>query len=179
VTTLAFTELAAPPSVPSGKGVKIEQALTIASPIPQVYSFWRKLENLPRFLQHLESVVAMDERHSRWTVKTPRGKLVHWDTEVIEERENEMISWRSLPGSDVDNAGSVWFTPAPGGRGTVVKVSLKYSQPSGKLAAALAKLWGRDAKADIEEDLLRLKSLLETGEIPTVEGQSRGGRGDR
>ena len=113
-------------SVPTGKGVKVEKAITIGLPVQEVYSFWRRLENLPRFMNHLESVVRHDEKHSRWTVKTPGGKRVQWEAEIIEERENEIISWRSLLGSDVDNAGSVWFTPASGGRGTVVKVALKY-----------------------------------------------------
>ncbi len=166
-------------SVPSGKGSKVEMAITINAPVAQVYQFWRQLENLPRFMRHLESVTQKDSNHSHWSVRTPRDKLVHWDAELIEERENEMLSWRSLPGADVDNAGSVWFTPAPGGRGTMLKVALKYSPPAGKLGMMLAKLWGRDAEAEIKEDLYRLKSLLETGETPTTEGQPRGSKGGR
>ncbi len=154
------------PAVAGGKGLKLEKAVTIGRPPSEVYAFWRRLENLPRFMHHLESVTERDSTHSHWVVKGPR-KPVHWDAEIIEDRPNEMISWRSLPGADVDNAGSVWFTPAPGGRGTAVKVALKYSPPAGKLGARIAKLWGRDAEAEIEEDLLRFKALLET-EIPTA-----------
>jgi uncharacterized membrane protein len=87
-----------------------------------------------------------------------------------------MISWQSLDGADVDNAGSVWFTPAAGGRGTVVKVAMKYSPPGGKLGSLLAKLMGDNAEKQMAEDLFRMKSLLETGEIPTTEGQPRGGK---
>lgn len=166
-------------SVPSGKGSKVERAITIGRPVPEVFAFWRQFENLPRFLRHLESVNQTDAKHSHWAVRGPRDKIVHWDAEIIEERENEMLSWRSLPGADVDNAGSVWFTPASGGRGTVIKVSLKYAPPAGKVGVALAKLWGRDAAGEIEEDLYRLKSLLETGEIPTVKGQPTGAEGGR
>jgi uncharacterized membrane protein len=123
--------------------------------------------------------MVQDELHSHWRVKAAGDKVVEWDAEIIEDHPNEMVSWRSLPGADVDNAGSVWFTRAMGGRGTVVKVSLKYLPPAGKLATVVAKLLGQDAKAQIEEDLLRVKSLLETGEIPTTEGQSRGEKGGR
>jgi uncharacterized membrane protein len=167
------------PSIPSGKGIKIERAITVGLPAPEVYTFWRRLENLPRFLHHIESVTQTDDRHSHWEVKAPRGKVVKWDAEIIEERSNEMFSWRSLPGSDVDNAGSVWFIPAPGGRGTVVKISLKYAPPAGRLGAVVAKLWGRDAETEIAEDLYRFKSLLEAGEIPTTQGQPRAAEGGR
>jgi uncharacterized membrane protein len=167
------------PSVPDGAGVKVEKSITIGLLPPEVYKFWRRFENLPRFLCHLESISETGPKQSRWTVRTPRGKRIHWDVEIIEDRENELISWRSLPGSDVNHAGSVWFTPAPGARGTVVKVSLKYAPPAGKVGVTLAKLWGRDASGEIEEDLFRSKSLLETGEFPTTEGQPRGGKGGR
>ena len=163
-------------SVASGQGIKVERAITIGAPLQEVYAFWRRLENLPRFMPHLESVTQTDPKHSHWAVRGPRGKVVHWNAEVIEERENEMISWRSLPGADVDNAGSVWFTRAAGGRGTVIKVALKYEPPAGKLGATIAKIFGRDAVGELAKDLYRLKSLLETGEAPTTNGQSRGTR---
>ena len=114
-------------------------------------------------MRHVESVTVQDHVHSHWVVKTLAGKLVEWDAELIEEKEDEMLSWRSLPGSEVDNAGSVWFTPVPGGKGTMVRVELKYVPPAGKLGVLAAKLFGRDAEAEIEEDLSRLKKLLEGG----------------
>ena len=148
-------------SVPSGKGTKVEKTITVMAPASQVYAFWRKLENLPRFMNHLESVVETDATHSHWVVKGPAGKSVQWDAEILEDRPNEMLSWRSLPGSEVDNAGSVWFTAMPNNTGTIVKVALKYSPPAGMLGIAIAKLWGEDAETGIEEDLQRLKRLLE------------------
>jgi uncharacterized membrane protein len=104
------------------------------------------------------------------------GMSVEWDAEIHTERANELIGWRSLPGSDVDTAGSVHFTPAPGGRGTVVKVSLKYVPPAGKVGAAVARLFGEDPHRQVRADLLRFKSLMEAGEIATVEGQPSGRR---
>jgi uncharacterized membrane protein len=162
------------PSVESGEGVKVEKTVTINRPISEVYAFWRNLENLPLFMNHLESVSMIDEQTSHWVVKTNMDTLLEWDARIIENRANEMISWRSLPSADVHNAGSVWFIPATGNRGTVVKVAMKYAPPGGKLGAVVAKLLGDDPAKMISDDLHRLKSLLETGEIPTIEGQPKG-----
>ena len=155
------TSTAARASVPSGKGTRVERTITLARPVTEVYSFWRKLSNLPRFLRHLESVTETDNTHSRWVVKGPRDKRVHWDAEIIEEKANKMISWRSLGDSEVDNAGSVWFTPTGNGEGTLLKVALKYNPPAGKLGVAIAKLFGRDAEAELDDDLKELKRILE------------------
>src|SRR5689334_1322586 len=90
-------------SVPSGEGVRVDKAITIQRPVPEVYSFWRHLENLPRFMRHVQSVSVDDNLHSHWAVKTVGGKVLEWDAEIIEQRDNEMMSWRSAPGADVDN----------------------------------------------------------------------------
>jgi uncharacterized membrane protein len=156
-------------SVPSKQGIRVDKAITIERPVAEVYAFWRQLNNLPTFMRHLDSVVVQDELHSHWAAKTLGGKIVEWDAEVIEQRENEMISWRSLPDSEVDNAGSVWFTPVPGGNATQLRVELRYIPPAGKTGAFIAKLFGRDAAAEIDEDLQRLKSLLENGKLPDGE----------
>jgi uncharacterized membrane protein len=153
-------------SVPADEGIRVDRGITIERPLSEVYSFWRHLENLPKFMRHVKSVKVLDELRSHWEVSTVGGKVVEWDAEMIEQRDNEMISWRSAPGADVDNAGSVWFTPTPGANATIVRVSLMYSPPGGKAAALAAKVFGRDAGSEIEEDLRRLKSLLETGEVP-------------
>jgi uncharacterized membrane protein len=153
-------------SVPSNEGVRVEKVVTIERPVEEVYAYWRELENLPSFMRHLKSVSVIDDLHSHWAATTLGGKMVEWDAEIIEQRENEMISWRSTPGADVDNAGSVWFTPLSGNIATVVRVALKYVPPKGKAADAVASLFGRDVDSEIEEDLERLKSLLETGELP-------------
>jgi uncharacterized membrane protein len=151
-------------SVPSDEGTKVEETITIYRPVAEVYDFWRRLENLPRFMRHLQSVTERDGLHSHWVIRALSGQTVEWDAEIIERRENEMISWRSTPGSDVGHAGSVWFTPVAGGQATRLRIDLNYVPPGGKAGAMLGKMFGQDAASEIAEDLLRLKRLLETGE---------------
>ncbi|HJQ39512.1 MAG TPA: SRPBCC family protein [Thermoanaerobaculia bacterium] len=161
-------------SVPYGKGVRVEKAVTINAPPEQIYAFWRNFENLPRFMQNLEAVECHDSRRSHWTAKGPAGMKADWEAEIINEIPNELIAWRSIDGSKVDNAGSVHFEPALGGRGTIVKVVLRYDPPAGVLGAAVSKILGEDPAMNVQEDLRRLKMLLETGEIATTEGQPTG-----
>ena len=167
-------------SVPYESGVRVDKSITIARSRQEVYSFWRNLENLPRFMEHLESVQEIDNKHSHWVVKAPGGRTVEWKAEIINEVENELIGWRTLPGAEIDSAGSVHFKDAPSGRGTEVQVHLQYNVPGGALTAALAKLTGEEPSQQVHDDLRRLKQLLEAGEIPTTEGQSKGhGKTDR
>jgi uncharacterized membrane protein len=161
-------------SVPARHGVKVERSVTINRRPDELFHFWRNLENLPKFMNHLESVKNMGQLRSHWVVKAPLGITVSWDAEIITERPDEMIGWRSLPGSMVDNAGSVHFARAPGQRGTEVKVVLKYDPPAGKIGATIARLFGAAPEQEIHEDLRRLKELMETGEVPTTAGQPRG-----
>jgi uncharacterized membrane protein len=163
-------------SVPYELGIRIDKTITINKPPAEVYSFWRNLENLPKFMNNLECVREIDNRQSHWIAKGPGSSTVEWHAEIINEKENELIGWRSTSGSQVANAGSVQFKAAPGGRGTVLTIALQYEPPGGTLGATLAKLVGRDPDAQIAEDLRRLKQLLETGEIPTTQGQPSGGR---
>ncbi|HEV2883839.1 MAG TPA: SRPBCC family protein [Pyrinomonadaceae bacterium] len=156
------------------KDVHIEKSITIARTPAELYQFWRNFENLPRFMENLESVTELGNNRSHWIVKGPAGKNVEWDAEIYNEKENELIAWRSLEGADVVNAGSVHFEEAPGGRGTYLKVVLNYNPPGGKAAALFAKLFGEEPGQLVEHNLKRLKQLVETGEIPTTEGQSSG-----
>lgn len=149
-------------------------SITIGLPASEIYAFWRDFANLPQFMAHLKSVEVIDATRSRWTAKGPAGTEVSWDAEIIEEKENELIAWRSLPGSTVENAGSVRFEPATGGRGTIVRVSLQYRPPAGALGTTVAKLFGEAPEKQIPVDLMRIKQLLETGEIPTTQGQPSG-----
>ncbi len=153
------------PSVKSGKGVKTEKSITINRSPEEIYSFWHQLENLPRFMRHVQSVTSGGDGTSHWVVKTSHGHTLEWDARIIEDKPGQMISWQSLEGADMDNAGSVWFTPAHAGSGTVVKVSMKYSPPGGKLGVAIAKFLGDDPGKEMLEDLSRLKDILERGEI--------------
>jgi len=161
-------------SVQGGRGIKVEKSVTINRPAEELYSFWRNFENLPRFMDHLESVRVEGMGRSHWVAKAPAGTTVEWDAEIYNEKENELIAWRSLEGADVDNAGSVRFEAAPEGRGTTVRVSLKYDPPGGLIGSTFAKLFGEEPSQQIEEDLRRFKQVMEAGETPTTEGQPSG-----
>ncbi len=156
------------------RDVHIEKSITINRTPQELYKFWRDFENLPKFMEGLDSVTKTDETRSHWVATGPAGKTVEWDAELYNEKEGELIAWRSLAGSDVTNAGSVHFTGAPDGRGTYLKVVLNYNPPGGKAAALFAKLFGQEPGQLVEHNLKRLKHLIETGEIPTTEGQSSG-----
>lgn len=160
----------------SSSNIDVRQSVTINRSPEELYQFWRNFENLPRFMNHLESVATIDQRRSHWVAKAPAGTTVAWDAEIISEQENESIAWRSLPDADVPNSGSVRFVPGPQGRGTEVHVTIGYHPPAGALGATVAKLFGEEPNQQVEEDLRRFKRLMETGEIATTEGQSRGQR---
>jgi uncharacterized membrane protein len=152
-------------------GIRVDKTITINKPRDVIYRFWRNLENLPRFMKHLESVRELGGNQSHWIAKAPAGRTVEWDAEIINEKEGELIAWRSLPGADVESAGSVQFQDARGGRGTVLKVELQYNPPAGVVGAVVARLFGEEPTQQIGEDLRRFKALIEAGEIPVAEGQ--------
>jgi len=142
----------------------------------KAYQFWNKFENLPLFMRHLESVTLMDQTRSRWIAIGPLGKRVTWDAEIAFDRKDDMIAWRSLPDSEIYVDGIVKFRNAPANRGTLITVVVIYQPPAGAIGNALSKLLGKDPSFMMRQDLRRLKALIETGEIPTVEGQSHGPR---
>jgi uncharacterized membrane protein len=150
-------------SIPYQLGIRVDRAVTIASPRAEVFHFWRNFSNLPRFMKNLESVTENGSNRSHWVAKGPRGRTFEWDAVIHNEIDNELIAWRSLPGAEVDSAGSVWFKDAVNGRGTEVKVELQYNPPAGTLGALFASLWGKQPGRQIEEDLARLKRFLEGG----------------
>ena len=156
------------------RGVLVEEVVTINAPAAQLYAFWRNFEQLPRFMDHLVSVVAVDDRRSHWVAKAPGRRTVEWDAEIINEVPGELIGWRTLDGSDVVSAGSVRFKAAAGNRGTEVRVRLQYDPPAGRIGATVAWLLGHDPSQTIREDLRRFKQLMEAGEILTTDGQPRG-----
>jgi uncharacterized membrane protein len=152
----------------------VEKAVTINRPAADLYQFWRKLENLPQVMRHLDRVAATDGARSHWVAKGLLGRQVKWDAEIFNDRENEVIAWRSLPGGDVDTAGSVHFKQQDHDRGTIVAVSLKYDPPAGKLGAWAATLFGENPEESIAEDLRAFKQVMEAGEIPSTRGQPSG-----
>ena len=148
------------------RGVHVRESIRLDVPIADVYRFWRRLENLPQFMTHLDRVTEVSDRTSHWVALGPAGLAVEWDAEIINEVENKILAWRSLPGSDVVTAGAVNFDAARGGQSTQISVHLQYAPPAGKAGALLASLFGREPSQTIREDLRHFKQLLETGEIP-------------
>jgi uncharacterized membrane protein len=152
--------------------VRVERVTTIKRPIEEVYQYWKRFENLPKFMRHLERVETLGNGRSRWRAKAPLGRTVEWEAEILQDRENEWIAWRSIPGSDVENSGSVRFSRAPGARGTEIRVQLQYTPPAGAFGRLVAQLFGEEPEQQIHEDLHRFKQLMETGEIPISDGPS-------
>jgi uncharacterized membrane protein len=150
-------------------GVHVEERVTIEQPVELLYRFWRNLENLPRFMRHLDSVERVTDTLSRWRAIGPGGTVVEWNAEIINDVANKLIAWRSLDGSDVVSAGSVHFEDAGTGRGTRVRVRLQYNPPGGRVGAALARLMGSDPATEIRDDLQQFKQLLETADLPIAE----------
>src|SRR5688572_470739 len=155
--------------------ISVTQAITINSPPAELYGFWKNVENLPLFMEHLQSVSQVDERVSHWVAKAPAGTCVEWDAEIIDDQP-QRLGWRTLPGSQVTHEGMVSFEPATAGRGTVVRVEMLYVPPAGKAGMWIARLFGEEPALQVADDLRHLKQLLETGEVPTTLGQSAGKR---
>lgn len=159
--------------LPAKRAIRVEKTLTVNAPVETLYRFWQDIENLPRCMSHIRSVQRLDDRRSHWIMNGPVGMPIAWDAEIINEVKNEHISWQSTEHAAVYNAGSVHFHPAPEGRGTEIKVVMRYTPPAGALGAAMATLLN-NPEQQLEEDLRRFKSLIETGEMPTTTGQPTG-----
>ncbi len=164
-------------STEGNKGIQVQRAVTINVPRDQLYRIWRNFENLPRFMKHLQRV-DVDEttggKRSHWVAKAPFGREIAWNAEITEDRENELISWRSLPGSLVGSTGTVRFVDAPNTLGTIVHVLMQYNPPGGSLGAVIARMFGEEPGQQLRSDLRNFKMMMETGEIATIEGQPSG-----
>lgn len=151
-------------------GVHASATCTVNRSPEEVYSYWRDFRNLPRFMKHLESVEELSEGRSHWVAKGPAGMNVEWDAMIVAEDPGRVITWRSLENSDVDNAGAVLFEAAPGGRGTIVKVNIRYNPLGGAVGAAFARLFGEEPNQQLDDDLRRFKQVMEVGEVVVSEG---------
>jgi uncharacterized membrane protein len=145
--------------------IRTKRSLTVNKSPEECYAFWHNFENLPQFMRHLESVTVTGERRSHWKAKAPAGASVEWDAETTDDRPNELIAWRSTEDADVYNAGRVRFEPAPGGRGTEVRIELEYKPPLGKLGSKVAMLFREEPGQQVMDDLRHFKQVMETGEI--------------
>ncbi|WOD40249.1 SRPBCC family protein [Nodosilinea sp. E11] len=156
------------------KAIRVEKTVTINRPASELYSYWRRLENLPEFMRHIKSVQVFDDSRSHWVVNAPLDQSIEWDAVIVNDQPDHLIAWASAEDAEVDHSGFVRFQPATGNRGTEVKVVMEYELPGGVMAAAIAKLFGEEPEQQIGDDLNRFKQLMEAGEIATTEGQSTG-----
>lgn len=156
--------------------VFVEKSISINATPQACYDAWRKLQDLPRFMKHLESVQVLDDKRSRWRARAPGGGYVEWEAQITEDIPGERISWHTLENSQVSNAGTVRFDSAPNGRGTVLRVTMHYSPPAGRVGAMFARMMREEPSIQLREDLRRFKQIVETGEIATTRGQPAGRR---
>jgi len=154
--------------------VRLHKSIIINRSPEALYQFWHDFQNLPRFMYHLESVHMTGSERSHWVAKTPAGKRIAWDAEVIDDEPNTSIAWRALEGSDVYHTGSVRFERAPGGQGTMVSLEIAYRPPGGVMGVGLASLFGTAPEQQIGTDLRRFKQLMEAGEVVRSEGSLQG-----
>ncbi|HEX6314222.1 MAG TPA: SRPBCC family protein [Gemmatimonadaceae bacterium] len=155
--------------------MKVSRAITVRRPRSEVYAFWRDFENLPRFMYHLAYVENLGSGRSHWVARAPAGRSVEWDAEIIADRPDEEISWRTMgKDDDVRHTGSVYFVPAPGDRGTEVHVRLNYDAPGGKVGAMVARLFGEEPSQQVDDDLRRFKQVMEVGEVVRSEASPEG-----
>jgi uncharacterized membrane protein len=152
----------------------VTRTITILSEPDPIYQFWHDFENLPRFMYHLERVTSLGNGRSHWVAKGPNDSSIEWEAEITEDRPGELIAWRSVDGSEVQHSGSVTFQPAPGDRGTEVKVDLEYDPPGGKFGSTIAKLFGEEPSVQVADDLRRFKQVVETGDVVLSDGSQEG-----
>lgn len=154
--------------------IRVQRSIRVNRDPQSVYAQWRRLENLPEFMDTIESVTVLDERRSRWVAKGPIGTYLEWESEIVEDVPGHHIAWRSVEGAPFKNSGAVGFVSQDGGRSTEVKVSVQYEPPGGYLGEALARLLGQDAKRQLERDLSRFKQMVESGRLvaPSVQPAS-------
>lgn len=144
------------------RGIHVHETIAIDRPRQAVYRFWRQLSNLPRFMTHLARVDTLDHGRSHWVAAGPLGHQMEWDAQIINEVDGYLLAWQSLPGSDVDSAGSVRFRDLPDEM-TEVTVRLQYQPPAGRLGAWAAWMTGEEPSRQIHDDLRGVKRYLETG----------------
>jgi len=156
--------------------LRVSKTIGIERSPEELYRFWRNFENLPRFMTHLKEVRVLDDKRSHWVASGPAKLPVEWDAEIVNDRPNEWIAWRSVEGADVENAGLVRFEHARNGNGTILRIDMRYNPPAGTVGATFAKLLGQAPDQQLQRELRRFKQLMETNEIPTTDGQPSGQR---
>ena len=144
--------------------IDMQKTIHIEASPERVFDLWSNYENFPRFMSHVQQVRDLGSGRSHWMVQGPAGTQVEWDAQTLESRRPEILSWRSTAEATVDNSGTIRFEPE--GNGTRVTVQLSYRPPAGALGHAVASLFGKDPKQQMDEDLMRMKQFIETGIPP-------------
>lgn len=147
------------------RAVDIQKTIEIAAPVEQVFAFWNNDENFPRFMKKVRKVETLEGGRSCWTMAGPVGLSIEWEAEITDKRTNELLAWRSMPGAIIEHAGAVRFKPTPQG-GTEIEVNLSYNPLAGALGRLAANFFGSDPRTELDEELARMKSLIETGKLP-------------
>lgn len=135
--------------------INIRTSVYVDKPRQEVYDFWRNLENLPLFMKHLNSVRTLGGNRSKWEAKMPANVgTITWDAEIVNEEPGKVIGWRSLAGSEIDNAGKVEFMDSDDGRGTVIQAIISYMPPTrgfvkSKIAGLLSPVFEKLVRSDI------------------------------
>jgi uncharacterized membrane protein len=153
--------------------IEIHKTLTVHAPVEEVFGFWRAMENFSRFMSHVEDVRTHGEDRSSWRVRGPAGTRFEWDALITRLIPHKVLAWESVEGSTVENQGIIHFEPCNDGRSTRLDLRISYHPPAGALGHAFAKMLGADPKKQMDDDLMRLKSLIETGKTPGHESVSR------
>ncbi|MBN8711848.1 MAG: SRPBCC family protein [Verrucomicrobia bacterium] len=148
--------------VPGNKGIKVTREIEVQRPPSELFYYWKTLSNLPKFMPHVVKVEKTGDKMSRWVVQGPAGVKVEWDAEIINEHPGELIAWRSLPGADVESAGSVRFESRKGGAFTHLRVTLQYHPPAGRAGAVVAGLLGEAPGRQLARDLEVFKEMMES-----------------
>jgi uncharacterized membrane protein len=147
------------------RAVDIQKTININAPADLVYGFWSNYDNFPLFMHNVKEVCDMNDGKSHWIVAGPAGTSIEWDAVLTDLDINRRIAWRSVPGSTVDHAGEVCFSENPDGT-TRVDVRMSYNPPAGAIGHAVAALFGADPKSEMNQDLLRMKTLIERARFP-------------
>ncbi|GHF54012.1 putative membrane protein [Deinococcus metalli] len=168
---LLYRELARRPGQAGAKTSEVTRSVTIGRSADELYGFRRGAGHLPRVMEHFAVITETDQDRAHWTVHVPGGRSFSWDTQIVDDRPGELLSWQSLPGTELPNRGEVRFRPAPGDRGSEVTLHLHFQPPGAAAAKALNGLVPRTLAGDA---LRRFKSLVETGEIPTLDRNPSG-----
>ena len=162
-----------PPPASKGGQTWVRTSTLVQASAEECYKVWRNLPNIPAWQEQMKEVRETGPRSSVWIMEV-NGKTIQWESEILNDEPGKRIAWQSV-GGDLKNAGEVIFEPAPGGRGTMVTVLQEFG--FGKIAAATATLLSRNPRQAVIENVRHFKALVETGEIPTTQGQSHGPRG--